>query len=548
MSDDKKSSNSTNENIKIFNGELFVNNNSNDLDSDNNNNYLRKSTSNSIEGGLSNNGNIRGSMKSNQSNGERFLTNSLMQDLRGSSKKYSDKKIEFDKSKSKEQQNQLNITELSNNSNNNEEDILANIKLPKNDINNQIKSGDEYDLYEDVENEDNEDNKFEMDVKEYNDINNENKNKKNLGKTNLIKGNELDENLSLRSSGGSACISSHSNNSNSNGNMSMNMNMRSSKIFNKKEKNSPIKQMDNNSSGNLIDLNELNINSENDINQNNSIDNNNNIIINEINDNSENKKENIENKDDKERKEKLAKIKDKNNEKNFISKNIINFENKNINNIYDEDKIELEMQLFNLDSFLPEPIKEKEKTLKESYEKDKNIIQSFQNIMQNFEISEPKTNLNLNQKKEEITIKEDEKKEIVKEEDKKELLKEEEKIVVKEMEKEEYVFEKFGKLGWECEKCNNFNFESRTICNRCEAPKQPKTLEQIKLENELKSGDKKKKPLIERKGDWQCPLCHNLNFAFRVSCNRCKLPKEMYLNYSMKQQKLTENLNILNLI
>ena len=569
MSDDKKSSNSTNENIKIFNGELFVNNNSNDLDSDNNNNFLRKSTSNSIEGGLSNNGYIRGSMKSNQSNGERFLTNSLMQDLRGSSKKYSDKKIEFDKSKSKEQQNQLNITELSNNSNNNEEDILANIKLPKNDINNQIKSGDEYDLYEDVENEDNEDNKFEMDVKEYNDINNENKNKneemndiininrlaklnefynknkKKLGKNNLIKGNELDENLSLRSSGGSACISSHSNNSNSNGNMSMNMNMRSSKIFNKKEKNSPIKQMDNNSSGNLIDLNELNINNENDMNQNNSIDNNN-IIINEINDNSENKKENQENKDDKERKEKLAKIKDKNNEKNFISKNIINFENKNINNIYDEDKIELEMQLFNLDSFLPEPIKEKEKILKENYENDKNIIQSFQNIMQNFEISEPKTNLNLNQKKEEITIKEDEKKEIVKEEDKKELLKEEEKIVVKEMEKEEYVFEKFGKLGWECEKCNNFNFESRTICNRCEAPKQPKTLEQIKLENELKSGDKKKKPLIERKGDWQCPLCHNLNFAFRVSCNRCKLPKEMYLNYSMKQQKLTENLNNMN--
>ena len=411
-----------------------------------------------------------------------------------------------------------------------------------------------------------------MDVKEYNDINNENKNNKNeemndiininrlaklnefynknkkkLGKNNLIKGNELDENLSLRSSGGSACISSHSNNSNSNGNMSMsmNMNMRSSKIFNKKEKNSPIKQMDNNSSGNLIDLNELNINNENDMNQNNSIDNNN-IIINEINDNSENKKENIENKDDKERKEKLAKIKDKNNEKNFISKNIINFENKNINNIYDEDKIELEMQLFNLDSFLPEPIKEKEKTLKENYENDKNIIQSFQKIMQNFEISEQKGNLNINQKKEEITIKEDEKKEIVKEEDKKELLKEEEKIVVKEMEKEEYVFEKFGKLGWECEKCNNFNFESRTICNRCEAPKQPKTLEQIKLENELKSGDKKKKPLIERKGDWQCPLCHNLNFAFRVSCNRCKLPKEMYLNYSMKQQKLTENLNNMN--
>ena len=150
--------------------------------------------------------------------------------------------------------------------------------------------------------------------------------------------------------------------------------------------------------------------------------------------------------------------------------------------------------------------------------------------------------INVNENKEEEKIVENE----IKEEDNKIEIpkeKENEKIIVKEMEKEEYVFEKFGKLGWECEKCNNFNFESRTICNRCEAPKQPKSLEQIKLENELKSGERKKKPLIERKGDWQCPLCHNLNFAFRVSCNRCKLPKEMYLNFTMKQQKMNENMN-----
>ena len=37
--------------------------------------------------------------------------------------------------------------------------------------------------------------------------------------------------------------------------------------------------------------------------------------------------------------------------------------------------------------------------------------------------------------------------------------------------------------------------------------------------------DKKKKPLIERKGDWLCPKCRNLNFAFRLICNRCQLPK-----------------------
>ena len=572
MSDDKKSTNSMNENGKVFNGELFVFN-SNDIDYDANNNSLRKSTSNSNGGSLSNN--IRGSMKSNQSNNERFLTNSLMQDLRGSSKKFSDKKIEFDKLKLKDQQNLLNNTELSNNCNNNEDDILANIKLPNNEINNQIKQMEDYDLYEDVENIDNEDNQYEMEEIESNNMINTNqgeemneiininqltklneffmKNKKNMRKNIGIKGNELDEPLSLRSSCGSACISSHSNNSN--GNMIMNMNMRSSKIFNKKEKNSPEKQIDNNSSGNLINLDEGNVINENDNSQNNSVDNNNNNIINEINDNSENKKEDKENKDDKEnnkdkeRKEKLAKIKDKNNEQNFISKNTVNFENKNINNVGEADKIELEMQLFNFESFLPKEDKEKEQLFNENLENDIDILKKYQNIIQNFEPPKQNEILKLDENKEEDKIIENE---IKIEDDKIELPKEKvkeiekEKINIKEMEKEEYVFEKFGKLGWECEKCNNFNFESRTICNRCEAPKQPKSLEQIKLENELKSGEKKKKPLVERKGDWQCPLCHNLNFAFRVSCNRCKLPKEIYLNYSMKQQKLNDTMNTMN--
>ena len=45
--------------------------------------------------------------------------------------------------------------------------------------------------------------------------------------------------------------------------------------------------------------------------------------------------------------------------------------------------------------------------------------------------------------------------------------------------------------------------------------------------NNKKSDNSKtgKKHLDIRKGDWQCPKCNNLNFAFRVLCNRCKLPK-----------------------
>ena len=36
----------------------------------------------------------------------------------------------------------------------------------------------------------------------------------------------------------------------------------------------------------------------------------------------------------------------------------------------------------------------------------------------------------------------------------------------------------------------------------------------------------KHKNFKERKGDWFCKICNNLNFAFRTECNRCKVPKE----------------------
>ena len=39
-----------------------------------------------------------------------------------------------------------------------------------------------------------------------------------------------------------------------------------------------------------------------------------------------------------------------------------------------------------------------------------------------------------------------------------------------------------------------------------------------------------KKPFDKRKGDWLCPKCHNLNFTFRIICNRCKIPKPKNIN------------------
>jgi hypothetical protein len=53
----------------------------------------------------------------------------------------------------------------------------------------------------------------------------------------------------------------------------------------------------------------------------------------------------------------------------------------------------------------------------------------------------------------------------------------------------------------------------------------PKSLARIREDEIRENGERKKKPLIEREGDWLCTKCRNLNFAFRQSCNRCKLPK-----------------------
>ena len=48
-----------------------------------------------------------------------------------------------------------------------------------------------------------------------------------------------------------------------------------------------------------------------------------------------------------------------------------------------------------------------------------------------------------------------------------------------------------------------------------------------KINNKKNSNNNKnkKKPFDKRKGDWKCPNCNNLNFSFRVVCNRCQIQK-----------------------
>ena len=41
----------------------------------------------------------------------------------------------------------------------------------------------------------------------------------------------------------------------------------------------------------------------------------------------------------------------------------------------------------------------------------------------------------------------------------------------------------------------------------------------------FKNEKKKFKPFTGRNGDWICSNCQNLNFAFRIICNRCHIEK-----------------------
>ena len=89
---------------------------------------------------------------------------------------------------------------------------------------------------------------------------------------------------------------------------------------------------------------------------------------------------------------------------------------------------------------------------------------------------------------------------------------------------DDYILEMFGRRGWICEECNNFNYESRNKCNRCGIPKKPKKIIRNKIKNDnAEIIENIIKP--EHKVDWCCFNCKNKNFSFRLTCNRCQMKK-----------------------
>jgi RNA-binding protein FUS len=93
---------------------------------------------------------------------------------------------------------------------------------------------------------------------------------------------------------------------------------------------------------------------------------------------------------------------------------------------------------------------------------------------------------------------------------------------------------------WECQSCQNYNYASRSNCNRCHLPKPADEgggagtgglLDQPTAASSSGGnggggggggGAGTSKP-----GDWLCPACKNNNYASRVQCNRCQLPKPL---------------------
>lgn len=61
---------------------------------------------------------------------------------------------------------------------------------------------------------------------------------------------------------------------------------------------------------------------------------------------------------------------------------------------------------------------------------------------------------------------------------------------------------------WMCRACNNHNYADKTACNRCKVPK-----------------DVYIAATGMRVGDWLCPACSNHNFKDKVMCNKCAGPR-----------------------
>jgi len=81
---------------------------------------------------------------------------------------------------------------------------------------------------------------------------------------------------------------------------------------------------------------------------------------------------------------------------------------------------------------------------------------------------------------------------------------------------------------WSCLRCQNINYGTREVCNRCREPRpfsQAQRAPQGAAVLPTAKSGKGQPPVPGVNGNWECQLCQNVNFASRDECNRCLTPK-----------------------
>ncbi|KAL1528911.1 hypothetical protein AB1Y20_010233 [Prymnesium parvum] len=83
---------------------------------------------------------------------------------------------------------------------------------------------------------------------------------------------------------------------------------------------------------------------------------------------------------------------------------------------------------------------------------------------------------------------------------------------------------------WRCTSCSNVNWEQRDVCHRCQTPKPPAEFlmhRQMEVANAtammaMHGKMPGKGPVEGLDGNWRCLNCHEVNWAQREECHRCK--------------------------
>jgi hypothetical protein len=128
--------------------------------------------------------------------------------------------------------------------------------------------------------------------------------------------------------------------------------------------------------------------------------------------------------------------------------------------------------------------------------------------------------------------------------------------------------------GWECGKCQNYNFKGRKACYRCKKAKSGDDIEGKPEHMNLVTGKMKKQKKTgstseaeayeygldnrvnkfrgsqtrERAGDWTCQRCNNHNFSFREVCNMCdlNLTESNKMLLQPQPQQVSQDLSLTN--